>query len=637
MSTSDIRKTLVTALCVASLCSAQQQPYIVKPQVMAPIRSYMAPTVPPIRLTNSNRLYSLIRGGNLYLTLQDAIALAIENNLNLEIARYGPLLADAGLERARAGGPYRGVPSGSAQISSVNSGLGVNGVAQSAGLSSGGSGGGGGGGGGATIQQVGSVTPNLDAVLQSTINFSHLTQPQPLQVLSGTDALVQQVHTYNSVVQQGLLTGGTVQFRDYEQYLHETAPDLLNPAVGPYMNIAISQPLLQGFGVKLNNRDIRRNTINTVAAREQFRAQLLNLVSSVINLYWDLVGAREDLTQRQRALEITQKFRDDTKYEISVGAIAAVDLPRAEAEFASRRQDTVIAQNTVRDRSIQLKEALSHTEDPILEAAEIIPLDRVEMPDAVELPAMRELVATAMAKRPDVAASNYQDQMAEINLAGTTNPLLPSLRVQAITQNRGLAGEPAPGANGYFVGGFGTALGQVFRRNFPTNQASVGFSIPFGNRQSQADYGIDQLQFQQNKLTSQRDTNTIIVDVAARMSALQQARARYIVAHDRRVLEEELLAAEQKKSAGVQTFNAIMADQRSLMAAQLSESGAVTAFAHAQASLDQVLGVTLEKYHITLEEGLGGHVNRESTLPDITPQNRAAQPAQNPAPAADKK
>ena len=410
-----------------------------------------------------------------------------------------------------------------------------------------------------------------------------------------------------------------MQFRDYEQYLKENSPsDVLNPAVAPYMLIAVQQPLLQGFGVALNNRDIRRATINTVAAREQFRAELLNLVVSVGNLYWDLVGARDELTERQHALELTAKFREDTKFEISVGAIAGVELPRAEAEYASRRQDVVIAQNNVRNQSTTLKEALSHTEDPILEAAEIIPLDHIETPSAEDLPALRQLVATAMAKRPDVAVSNLNDQMAEINLAGTTNPLLPSLRVTGQTYDRGAAGAPnQPGADPYFVGGYGSAVKQILRHDFGTNQVSVAFSAPIGNRAAQADYGIDQLQFQQSKLSSQRDTNAIVVAVAARVNALQQTRARYATARDHRVLQEQLLAAEQKKSAGVETFNVIMVDQRALIAAQLSEATALTSYAHAQMSLDQVLGLTLEKYHITLEEGLRGHVTRESTMPDI--------------------
>ena len=116
----------------------QQQPFAIqRPSAIGPVRSYMAPAIPPVRLTNSNRLYSLIRAGNLYLSLEDALALAIENNLNLEIDRYGPLLQQSALERAKAGGPLRGVPRGTSVISSVDSGLGVNGSTAAAGLSTG--------------------------------------------------------------------------------------------------------------------------------------------------------------------------------------------------------------------------------------------------------------------------------------------------------------------------------------------------------------------------------------------------------------------------------------------------------------------------------------------------------------------
>ena len=235
-------------------------------------------------------LNSLLRAGKLYLTVQDAIALAIENNLDLEIDRYGPLLAQSALERAQAGGPIRGVPSASAQVSSVNAGVGVNGSTQSAGLSGGGGGGSGGSRGNAAIQQVGAITPNLDPVLQSTTTQAHLTQPQANTVLSQTNALIQSVRTTNTTVQMGLLSGGMVQFRNYEQSFKENAPsDTLNPAVGPHMDLAFQHSLLQGFGVKLNDRGIRIAKINTGASLESFRSQLLDLVANVLNSYWDLV------------------------------------------------------------------------------------------------------------------------------------------------------------------------------------------------------------------------------------------------------------------------------------------------------------------------------------------------------------
>ena len=607
-------------VCALGLCHAQNQPFTIqRPTMPIPIRSYMAPVVPPIRLNNSGRLYSLIRAGNLYLSVPDALALAIENNLSLEVDRYGPLLAESALNRAKAGGPFRGVPPASAQVGSVDSGLGVNGTVQSAGLNTGGGSRGGVGGGGTSIQQVGAITPNLDPVLQNTTTIGHLSQPQSNTIQSQTNALVQSVHTYNSVVTQGLLTGGSLVFVDYEQYLKENSPsDNLNPAVGPHMDLQFRQNLLQGFGPKLNDRTIRISQINTTASREVFRSRLLNLVVSVLNLYWDLVSARDDVKLRQHALEITQKFYDDTKYEISIGAIPAIQLTRAEAELASRRQDVVIARSMVQQRAILLKAALTHTEDAALEAAEIIPLDGIEVPETEDLPPLRQLVAAAVAKRPDVAVSKFRDQTDEINLAGTANPLLPTLQMTALTYNRGVSGSPQnSGANPYFVGGYGTAVGQIFRRDFPNNQANAYLYIPFGNRQAQGDYGIDQLQFRQSQLQGQKDTNQIVVDIASQMTALTQAHARYSTARDTRILQEQLLAADQKRASGVATFNIIMADQRALIAAQIAELNARTACARARVSLDQVLGETLEANNISLEEGLRGHVERESRIPEI--------------------
>lgn len=624
-----LRSLLKTAAGVALAlpCLAQNQPATVESAPLpSVIRPYVAPTVAPVRLHNSSRLDSLIRAGNLYLTVQDALALAIENNLNLEIDRYGPWLADSALERSKAGGPNRGVPSGSSQISSVDTGVGVNGTVASAGLGGGGGGGGGGSnGGGATIQQVGTIVPNYDPTLQSTTNFSHITQPQSTLVVSQTSALVQSQRTYNSVYSQGLITGGQIQFRDYQQHFRENAPgDFVNPVAATHMDITVKQPLLQGFGIGLNNRTIRISQINVTAAREQFRSQMLDLVASVLNLYWNLVAANEELKARQQALEITQKFFDDTKKEIAAEAIPAIQLPRAQAELATSRQDLLIAQANVRQQEILLKEALSHTEDPILEAASIVTMDRIEIPDADDLPPLRQLVATALTKRPDVAVTKYRAQTDQINLAGTANPLLPTSNLTLLSYDRGVSGEghTVNGAppNPYFVGGLGSAAAQVLRHDFPNNQATITFNASLGNRAAQGDYAIDQLQYRQSQVSSQRDTNAIVVDVAAHMSALAQAHARYNAARETSALQRQLLEADQQRftsGAVSTTFDTIMSDQRALVSARISEANARATYARARISLDQVLGETLERNHISLEEGLNGHVERQSQIPAV--------------------
>jgi outer membrane protein TolC len=613
MKSGNVLRNLLAWICAVALCSAQDhQVAIEKPHLPIPIRSYVAPTVTASRPGNSSRLHELLRAGKLYLTVQDALALAIENNLNLEVDRYGLLLAQSALERAKAGGPVRGVPSASQQVSSVNSGVGVNGSTQSAGLSSGNGGTSGGNTGGAAIQQVGAVTPNLDPVLQNTTTFEHLTQPQANQVVSQTTTLVQSVHVYNTVLQEGLLSGGLVQFRDYEGYLKENAPtDTLNPAVGPHMDLSLQHNLLRGFGVRLNDRFIRIAQINAVASREAFRSQLLDLTAIVLNLYWDLVSANDELKVRQSALEMAQKFFEDTQKEIAAGAMPQVQLPRAKAEASSRQQDVVVAQYNVRQRENLLKDALTRTPDPEIEAAGIVTLDSIQVPDTDDLPPLRQLVGTAMEKRPDVAVAKFRDQTSEISLSGTENPLLPTLQVQLQTYNRGAAGTPQLNPNPYFVGGYGTALKQIFRRDFPNEQGGVGISIPLGNRQAQGDYGIDQLQYRQSQVSSQRDTNQIVVDISNQLSALRQSRARYSAARETRVLQEELLASERKKfSYGISTFNDIIIDQRALVAAQISEVNASITYARARVSLDQVLGETLEKNNISLDEGLSGKLHR---------------------------
>jgi outer membrane protein len=615
---------LVLAAFLVAACDAQNLPFTIeKPQGPAMLRPYRAPKVPGVRLNNSGRLNSLLRAGKLYLTVQDAIALAIENNLGLETDRYGPLLAQSSLERARAGGPIRGVPSASAQVSSVNAGVGVNGSSQSAGLGGGGGNSSSASSGNAAIQQVGAITPNLDPVLQSTTTQAHLTQPQANTVLSQTNALIQTVRTTNTTLQMGLLTGGVVQYRNYEQYLKENSPsDSLNPAVGPHMDLTFQHSVLRGRGVKLNDRGIRIAQMNTGGSLESFRSQLLNLVANVLNSYWDLVSAVDEWKARQRSEANAQKFYEDTRKEIAAGAIPRVELSRAAAEVATRRQDLVVSQANMRQLENALKDLLVRTPDAAVDAAEIIPLDHIEIPETDDLPPLRQLVTTAMAKRPDVAVSRLRDETSEISLAGTRNPLLPSMTVTGQTYNRGVAGSPqvvnGVGPNPYFIGGYGTALGQVFRRNFPSYSASVSLSASLGNRIAQGDYGIDQLQYRQSQITGQRDTNNIVVDISARMSALRQARARHSAAVNTRTLQEQLLAADREKfSSGIATFNDIINDQRALVAAQISEVNALAAYAHARVSLDQMLGETLERNHVSLDEGLSGRVSRESKAPEV--------------------
>ena len=598
---------------LVSHCDAEQRPQAVeKPHAPLLVRSYRPATVPPVDLRNSDHLHSLIRAGRLYLTVQDAIALALENNLDLEVDRYGPLNAEWQLDRADAGGPLRGVPSGSALVNQATNGQGVLGSQQAAGLSTT-STGTAGGNGGAIISQIGPVTQTLDPALQNATVFSHVTTPQPIVIQSQTAALVDTHHVINTFIQEGFLTGGYLQLTANESYLKENAlTDLLNPSVAPVVQVYLRHNLLQGFGTGVNSRFIRVAQKNLEGAQETFRSQLLNLVSAVLNLYWDLVTDDDDLAVRQRAVDQAQKFYEDTRKQIELGVLPRFEASRAQSGLTSSRQQLAIAQATAQQQENLLKNAISRNglEDALLDAAQVVTLDRIEVPVQDDLPALRSLVAKALANRPDIALAKINDEASEISALGTANGILPSLQGIAAVSARGLSGTATPSTAGpeaepYYVGGLGNALGQVFRDNFPSRSAGVLFQGYLRNHVAQGDYGIDQLQLRQNHLIERRNQNQLVVDISNYVVALRQARSRYSQAVESRKLLEELLdKSQQAFSFGAATISDVQAAQSALVAAQETEVTTLSAYSHARISLDQVLGQTLEVNHVSVSQAL---------------------------------
>jgi outer membrane protein TolC len=335
------------------------------------------------------------------------------------------------------------------------------------------------------------------------------------------------------------------------------------------------------------------------------------LVASVLNLYWGLVADNDSVKARQKALDVARKFYGDTKTEIGIGAVAKVDIYRAEAEVATRKQELSIAQATVSEQENLLKNALSRNgmEDPAVSEASIVPLDSIQVPQQDDLPPLRDLLAAAMAKRPDVSAANTRQNNARISALGTANGLLPQLTGYAQVYDSGLAGTPhtvgGVSPEPYFTGGLTNGFGQVFRRDFPSRRAAVLFQAPLKNRIGQGDYGVDQLQLRQGEVRTQRDKNQIVVDLSNQMVALRQARARYAAALETRHLQETLLEKEQQKfSSGTSSFNNVIIVQRNLVAAETSEIAALGAYARARVGLDQTVGETLEKNHVSVDEAL---------------------------------
>ena len=628
-----VLQTTSALLCLASLAWSQDIEAPIAPQrPQAPIlvRPYLPVIVPPIRLANSERLSQLVRAGMLYLTTQDAIALALENNIDIEVSRYNPFISAWNLERAQAGGALPGVPSSASQAGSVASGQGVAGSQAAAGVSvpgarSNGS------SSNATVSQIGPVTQNLDPIIQENSTFSHISSPQPDEVQSGVFNLIQNTRAYSGSYQQGYLAGGIAQVSYNDHYLSENASsDLLNPSVAPTLSVSVQQNLLRGFGVATNARTITVARMNLNTAELNFKTQVISVVNQVLNAYYNLAADYEDLRAKRSASETAQTFVSDTKRQIEIGSVAPSDLIAAESAAASSAQAVVDSDTAVQQQELTLKNLISRTgpADAVLANVRIVPIDSIAIPASDNLLPVDQLVRQALANRADLASELASEKANEVNSLGTKNGILPSLTGFAVESDAGLAGVPrtvsidgfTESGNKYFGGGIGNALGQVFRRNFPTQSGGIFYQEPLRNRQAQADYSIDLLTLRQTQLTNHKDLNQVEVDVRNGVVALQQARARFDAAVRNRTLQQELFDAEAKRfRLGASTPYNVALQQRDLINAQSAAVAATVAYSTARVTLDQTLGITLEANHIDINEVKSGKIGRNSAPPANRP------------------
>lgn len=603
-----------------------------KPQTSVFLRPYQAQTVPPARLANSPRLKGLIRAGHLYLTIQDAIALALENNIDVEIARYAPVLARVRLTRAEAGGALPGVPSAAAQAGTVASGQGVLGTQSAAGVAGGGTERVSRGAGNAQITQLGPVTQNLDPIVQSTTTYAHRSIPQPNAVQSLTPVLVQDLVNTNYSVQQGLLSGGNFTLSLRGNWLEENSPsNLLNPSWATTLSLSVQHNLLEGFGRAVNARTITVSRINLRTSDEQFRGQVISVVDAVLNAYYSLLASGEEVKARRSALLAAQRFLKESRRRYELGALAGVDVLPAESQEAAARRDLIVAETTHSQNELRLKNLISRNgvADPELRAARIVTLDSLSAPSSEKLPELRALVEVALSRRPDVLSRRAGLESAEVNTLGTRSALLPRLVAFGTTTQQGLAGtgrtvtQVTPGQpprvqqpDPYFVGGFSTALGQSFRRNFPAINGGAFFQTPLRNRQGQADQAIDVLQLRQSQLQLEQFLLQVQVDLTNALASAEQARTRWESASKNVELARALLSAEEKKFAtGVATPFEVVQQQRQVAQAEAAEAAARAAWHSARLALERAAGTTLETYGVSLEEARRGEVARKSALP----------------------
>ncbi|MGB6944822.1 MAG: TolC family protein [Bryobacteraceae bacterium] len=599
------------------------------------ISPYEAKPIQPESSHNSQRIFELMHAGQLYLSLADAIALALENNLDIEVERYLPQIAGTDSTRAEGGGLLRGLsllvdelppgiggPNGplltnltasSTPAPVVNSNF--SDVAliteQENDLSV----------TGATPLSSGSPIPQFDPSISALVNWAHETTPEYNPLITGaSNWLVGNQFTGNLGYTQGFSTGAQlgVSF-DNTQLTSNAARYTYNPILNSNLGFTITQPLLRGFGIGLNRRFIRIAKNDQRIADLVFRQQVIDTVAGIARLYTDLVSLNEDVKVKREALRLAQRLYEDNKHKVEQGEQAPIEVTRAQAQVASNQQGLISAEGLVQQQELIVKTAITRggLANPAIRAAQIIPTDTVTVPETESVRPIDDLIAEALHGRPDLAQAAIQVENSQISLKGSLNALRPELDVVGTVQNGGLSGNInaagvalTPGA-ALYPGGYGTALGQIFRNDFPTYSVGLQLTLPLRNRVAQADAVRDELQVRQTQARRLQFEDQVRLEVADAFVAMQQARAAYEAAVQSRILQQQSVKVEQETfDVGLATNYMVIQYQTYLAQAQSTEVAAKGAYAKAMIALDRATARTLEVNDVSIQEARNGRVSR---------------------------
>jgi outer membrane protein TolC len=589
---------------------------------------------------DSPRLSSLLRGGKLYLSLDDAIALAIENNLDVELQRYSYPAADSDLLRASGGGATRGLPltvnllpqgiggpaspllnlpaSGSTPSTAISSNL-VELAAIAPGQTSPSITNG-------SLSSSGPSLPLFDPAITGSVQALHVSTIEPNQLSYGAEVLSTNTTTGTIGLTQGFSTGGSINasFNSLAQDANATS-NTYSPYVTSNLGVTVTQPLLRGFGPSVNRRYIRIAKNNEKVTGLLFRQQAIETVAGVIRLYYDLVSLLDDVGVKRQTLSTAQKLYEDNQSKVDQGTLAPIELVRAQAQVAAARQDLANSDGFELQQELILKTLLSRrgTSDPQLRDARVIPTTPIEVPSTEDATPPQQYVDEAFRNRPELQEGKLQIENTQISLKGTRNEMLPELDIVGTMQNSGLAGQANPlapvGTNGIslnpadpaLTGGFGGSLEQILRRNYPSYAIGINLNLPLRNRIAEADYIRDQTQLRQSQIRWQQLQNQVRLEVEGAIISAARARAAYQAAVEARKLQEQSLEIENEKFANGLSTNFLVLQYQSYVAqARSTEVAARGTYAKAITSLERATGRTIDNHNISFEEIQSGIVKR---------------------------
>lgn len=600
------------------------------------IAPYTPRQVQPPNFANSPRIDQVVRDGKIYLSMSDAIALALENNLDIAIARYNLPIADTDILRSKAGAGLRGVATG---VVSGTPGGGVGGIGS--GATGGGAGGTSTGAGGAAAGTGGIVAstlgggpaiPSFDPFLSGTLQLEQAITPQSNTFITG-GARTLSTHSAvgNFSYNQGFATGANLSVGFNNSRITTNSPaSIVSPSLNLNFRATFTQHLLQGFGWNLNRRNIIIAKNDREISDIAFRQQIITTVNQIQNIYWDLVNAYEDVKVKQESVALAEKTLADNKKQVEIGTLAPIEVVRAQSDLASRNQDLIISQTNLQLQQLLMKNAISRNlTDPTLANAPVIPTDTISIPAVEPVVPTEDLVNEALSHRPELASSRIDLANRKINNKALNNGLLPSLDLFAFYGAAALGGNQNPlylnpNSAPFPSQGYGGTFGDLFNSSAPDKGIGLTLNIPIRNRSAQADQIRGQLEYQQAQMRLQQLQNQIRIDVRNSQFTLMQNRARVDAARKAVDLARESLDAEQKKYAlGASTNTLVLQAQRDLTQAESNLVVAMTAYSKSRVDLDRATGMTLTNYGIQISDAESGHVSQLPRTPGVVPNPEA--------------
>ncbi len=605
-----------------------------------PLNLFRPTNYPTPRLGDTPRLDTLVRDGKIYLSLSDAVLLALENNFDIEIARINLDIADTDILRAKAGANLRGVSTGLVEGTLGSSGTTVTGGGGPGGTSSGAGGGGAGAGGLVLSTNGGGPSPEtLDPFLTGTTQYESVKSQQtsPFSPSSTTNTI-----TSNFGYQQGFLTGTQlgVTFNNSRQTTNN-AFSTYSPLLNSTLRAQVTQHLLQGFGPGINGRFILQAKNDRRITDSSFRQQLLYTVNQIENIYWGLVSAYEDEQAKERALAQSTQLTNDNRRQLQIGTLAPLDVVNSDSAVAADKQALVASQSNLEYQQLIMKQAIARNlEDPVLVDAPVIPTDRITLDRLPEEDTKTEdLVHQAYVNNPQIEQAFLSMKNNEITIKAEKNGLLPTVDAYGFYGTGSVAGPlnpsaipicltpPCSAATSVIPGGYFGALQNVFTGSYPDYGAGVNITIPLRNRVAQADQARSQMEYRQVQMRLQQLYTQIRIQVINAQYALTNDRAQVGAAQAGRDYAAQSLDAEQKKyKLGASTSALVLQQQRNLANAENSLISATAAYAKDRAALRQLTSTTLDAYHISITEAATGVIGAPPIIPGLTAPTAPAPP-----------